>query len=169
MAEPEIPPRASIYGAVRFLTVFGTLGILASLALYLLSHAFEAGVPIGIRSLAAILLPILSGSFVFVLKRSSLRRIAEVPAGVAFTASLVAGALVMAALRFLVHFSPIPLAELLVASCMSVLVFASDSLAKLAFEVPRSSEDRPLALFYGVASGMLLYIVLFGFPRIGSA
>jgi hypothetical protein len=165
---PEVQPKASLYGAVRFLTVFGTLGILASLALYLLSHSFEAGIPTGIRSLAGICLPILTGSFVFVLKRSSLRRIAEVPAGIAFSASLLAGALVMAALRFLVDLSPIPVAELLVASCISVLVFASESLARLAFDAPQSSEERPLALFYGVACGMLAYIVLFGFPRIGA-
>ena len=169
MTEPAVNPKASLYGAVRFLTVFGTLGILACLALYLLSHAFKVGVPVGIRSLAAILLPILGGSFVFVVKRSSLRRISAVPAGLAFSASLLAGALIMAALRFLVHLSPIPVAELLVASCISVLVFVSDSLVQLAFDGPQASEDRPLALFYGVASGMLLYIVLFGFPRIGAA
>jgi hypothetical protein len=169
VAEPEVHPKASLYGAVRFLTVFGTLGILACLALYLLSHSFKAGIPVGIRSLAAILLPILGGSFVFVLQRSSLRRFREVPAGVAFLGSLSAGALIMAALRFLVDFSPIPVAELLVASCISVLVFAADSLPRLAFDVPQASEDRPIALFYGVASGMLLYIVLFGFPRLGAA
>lgn len=168
MAEPEAP-KASLYGAVRFLTVFGTLGILACLALYLLSHAFKAGVPVGIRSLAAILLPILGGSFVFVIRRSTLQRISELPAGAAFSVSAVAGALIMAALRFLAHFSPIPIAELLVATCISVLVFASDSLAKLAFEGQQPSEDQPLALFYGVASGMLLYIVLFGFPRLDAA
>jgi hypothetical protein len=169
VTEPELPPKASLYGAVRFVTVFGTLGILVSLALYLLSYAFKAGAFVGIRSLAAMLLPILGGSYLFVLKRSTLRRIMDLPTGVAFSGSLLAGALIMGALRFLVQFSPIPIAELLVASCISVLVFASDSLAKLAFDVPQSVEDRSLPLFYGVASGMLLYIVLFGFPRIGPA
>lgn len=75
----------------------------------------------------------------------------------------------MAAFRFLVDFSPIPVTELLVASCISVLVFASDSLPRLALDVPQSSDDQPLAFFYGVASGMLLYIILFGFPPIGGA
>lgn len=169
MEKPQSPPKASIYGAVRFLTVFGTLGILACLALYLLSHSFAAGAPVGIRSLAAIVLPILAGSFLFVVHRPALGRIGELPTGIAFSASLLAGGLVMAALRFLAHFSPIPVAELLVASCISVLVFASESLAKLALDLPQRSEDRSLALFYGVASGMLLYIVLFGFPRLGAA
>ena len=169
MEEQDVDRKTSLYGVVRFLTVFGTLAILSGLALYLLSHAFEFGLFVGIRSLAAILLPILAGSFVFVVRRSSLRRISEASAGVAFAGALAAGGLIMAAFRFLVDFSPIPVAEILVASCLSVLVFASDSLARLAFDVAQPSADRPLALFYGVASGMLLYIVLFGFPRIGAA
>lgn len=168
MAELETESKPSLYGVVRFLTVFGTLGILGCLALYLVSLAFQDGSQVGIRSTAGILLPILAGSFVFVVSRDSLRRIRQLPVGVGFSASLVAGALIMASLRFLVHLSPVPVAELLVASCISVLVFASDSLPGLALDVPLASTDRPLALFYGVATGMLLYIVLFGFPRIGS-
>ena len=37
------------------------------------------------------------------------------------------------------------------------------------FDVAPHSADRALVLFYGVATGMLLYIVLFGFPRIAPA
>ena len=169
MAELETQPKASLYGLVRFLTVFGTLGSLACLALYLVWLAFQSGFYAGIRSTAGILLPILAGSFAFVVSRDSLRRIHALPVGIAFSGSLVAGALVMAVLRFVVPLSPIPVAEILVASCISVLVFASDSLPRLALDTPPPSADRPLALFYGVAAGMLLYIVLFGFPRIAPA
>lgn len=169
MAEQETQRKSSLYGVIRFLTVVGTLGVLACLALYQVSDAFQAGFSVGIRSLAGVLLPILAGSFVFILRRSLLRRLREVPAGLAFAGSLLAGVLIMAAFRFLVDFSPIPVTELLVASCISVLVFASDSLPRLALDVPQSSDDQPLAFFYGVASGMLLYIILFGFPPIGGA
>lgn len=168
MAELETQPKASLYGLVRFLTVFGTLGSLGCLALYLVWLAFRSGFHAGIRSTSGILLPILAGSFAFVVSRDSLRRIQALPVGIAFSGSLVAGALVMAVLRLVVPLSPIPVAEILVASCISVLVFASDSLPRLAFDTPPPAADRPLALFYGVAAGMLLYIVLFGFPRIAS-
>jgi len=164
--DPQRPANEFIYSTVRFLTVLGTLAILVCLALYLLWHAFSVGVPDGIRSLSAVVLPILAGSFLSVVHRPALRAFGSLPTGVAFSVSLLAGALVMVALRFLSSFSPIPIAELLIASCISVLVFASESLPRLALDIPDATEDRSLALFYGVATGMLLYIVLLGFPRL---
>lgn len=169
MTGPGGQPKASLYDAIRFFTVFGTLALLACLALYLLTLAFRSGFHPGIRSLAGILLPLLAGSCVFVLNRDSLARLRALPAAVSFSMSLAMGALIMLALRFLVDHSPIPITELLIASCVSVLVFASDSLPKLAFETPEAKGDRVLAFYYGVASGMLLYVVFFGFPSIGAA
>jgi hypothetical protein len=168
MTDAGDQPKASLYGAIRFFTVFGTLAILVCLALYLVSLAFQSGFHPGIRSLAGILLPILAGSFVFLLNRPSLSRLRALPTAASFSMSLAAGALLMAALRFLVGLTPVPITELLIASCISVLVFASDSLPKLAFGETEFSADRALSFYYGVVSGMLLYVVLFGFPRIGA-
>ena len=169
MTNPGGQSRGSLYDAIRFFTVFGTLGFLACLALYLLTLAFKSGFDPGIRSLAGILLPLLTGSFVFVFNRDALGRLRALPAAASFSMSVATGALIMLALRFLVDHSPIPVTELLIASCVSVLVFASDSLPKLAFEAPEAAGNQALAFYYGVASGMLLYVVFLGFPRIGAA
>jgi hypothetical protein len=56
----------------------------------------------------------------------------------------------------------------LIASCISVLIFASDSLQRVALQGSETVGDRALPFYYGVASGMLLYVVLLGFPTIGA-
>jgi len=166
VAELETEPKSSLYGVARYLIVFGTLGTLAYLAVDLLSLAFRLGTRIGIRSAVGIALPILAGSYAFVVRRDSLRRIRKLPASARFFASVLAGALTMASIRFFLVLLPFPVAELLVASCIAVLAFASGSFPGLALDAPTARSDRPLTLFLGVATGMLLYIVVFGVPRV---
>ena len=79
--------------------------------------------------------------------RDFVHRIRRLPAAVRFSASLVAGALAMASVRFFLVLYPFPVAELVIASCIAILAFTSGS--------PPGS-NRPLAPF-GLAAGMLLY------------
>ncbi len=154
MTETRAMP--SLDGVTRSIAVLGTLGALAHLAYDLVSIAFQLGLRIGIRSAVALIVPIFAGSYVFVAHRDFLRRIRRLPAALRFSAALVAGTLAMASIRFFLVLYPLPIAELVIASCIAVLAFTSGS-------PPGSS--RPLAP-YGLAAGMLLYLVCFGVPRI---
>jgi hypothetical protein len=62
----------------------------------------------------------------------------------------------MASLPFFLTFYPIPIAELLVSSCIAALAFGSGALPGPA---------QPLAPF-GIAAGMIAYVALLGVPRI---
>jgi len=166
VAELDTEPHPTLHDAVRLLVVFGTLGTIAWIAFDLVSVAFRLGARIGIRSAVALALPILAGGYAFVYHAGTLRRIRDWPAAVRFTASLVAGALIAAALRSYLVLYPILIVELWVASCLAMLAFASDAVPGLALDEPRARSDRPLAPFYGLAAGVLLYSVLFGVPRI---
>jgi hypothetical protein len=64
------------------------------------------------------------------------------------------GVIVMVALRFFARTSEIPIAELMVSGCFSVLVFSAAS----------TEEDIGLSYYYGAMSGILLYVIILGFP-----
>jgi len=140
--------------AVRALIAVGTLAALARVAFDLISLAFRLGPRLGIRSAVGLVLPILAGGYAFSSGRHSLRRIQALPLAVRFGASLAAGALTEASIRYFLVLLPIPAGELLIASCIAVLTlgFASDA-------------ARSMVLFVGVAAGMLLYIAVLGAPR----
>lgn len=73
----------------------------------------------------------------------------------------------MLTLRHLESFSGVPIPELLVASCLALLVFASGSLYGMAFGRRVRPEDDALSYYYGVVIGMLGYVILLGFPTLG--
>lgn len=156
-----------LYEAVRFVTVFGTLFILIALGAFLVIRASRGGFSPGIRSFASVLLPIIVGSFLFMFQRELVEGLRAVRTGYAFGVAMALGLLIMVTLRFLERLSEIPIPELLVSACFSVLVFSSGSLNVLASSGGREESDRPLSYYYGVVSGLLVYIILFGFPVIG--
>jgi hypothetical protein len=165
MSEPErrpgYPNASVIYDAVRFVTVFGTLLLLATLGTWLVLRASSGGFYPGIRSFASVLFPIVVGSFLFLFNRGLIERLRAVPTVAGFAGAMLLGIAIMLALRFLAQLSAIPITELLVSACFSALVFTSGPLHALAFS---DQENRALAYYYGVVSGMLLYVILFGFP-----
>jgi hypothetical protein len=156
MSEVETRSKPSLFGVIHFLIAFATLGALAVLAYEVVSIAFRLGTRIAVRSVLALIVPIFVGSYAFVAHRNFVHRVRRLPAALRFSASLAAGALAMASLRFFLVFYPFPIAELMIASCMAVLAFTSASLP---------GSNRPLAP-YGLAAGMLLYLVVYGVPRI---
>lgn len=159
--------RRSLYEAIRFLVVIGTLGILSALAFYLVALGFGAGVAEGARSGAGVVLPILGGSFLFMADPRLFERLRGLPSAAAFGAAAGAGVLVMLALRILAHRSQVPVTELLVASCVAVLVFTPGSVPALAFGGGDREADPTLSYYYGITSGMLAYVVLCGIPTVG--
>jgi hypothetical protein len=141
---------------IRNAIAIGALCALAYFAFELVALEFRLGVRNGIRSLVMLIAPLLAGAYFAVARRGALHRARALPTPVRFAASLVAGALVMASLPYFLTFYPLPIAELLVASCIALLLFASGSLPGL---------PPPVAPL-GVAAGMLAYVVLFGIPRL---
>ena len=78
----------------------------------------------------------------------------------------MAGALVMASIRFFLVLYPFLISELVVASCIALLVFASGAFPGISPDEPGAQATPSLAPFYGLAAGVLLYLALFGVPRI---
>ncbi|RMD98639.1 MAG: hypothetical protein D6816_15980 [Bacteroidetes bacterium] len=147
----------SVQDSARFFTVYGTPACLAFIAFYLVMAAFGFGLSAGLRSLASVLLPLILTSFLFVFRREVLERVAALATLPAFAAGLLMGLLVMAALAFWTRGAAIPLPELLVSGCFSLLVFAAAA----------DAGTRGLAIYYGVMSGLLVYLVLWGVPIMG--
>ena len=141
--------------AVRLVFACATLAALAWFASEVVSIAFRLGPRNGIRSAVGIALPLLAGTYGFVSGRHSLRRIQALPVAVRFALSLAAGALALASVPYFLRLIPIPASELVITSWIAALAlaFVSD---------PRAS----MALFYGTAAGMILYIAVFGVPRV---
>lgn len=154
--EPR-PRMVAVHALARWLTIYGTPFFLAVIAAYLVGVAFQRGFYPGMRSLASALLPVVVGSFLYAFRKEILRRVAGASNAIGFVIGATMGLLVMAGLRVFGATTIIPLAELLLSGCFAVLVFSSAS----------SPEDRGLSYYYGVMSGALLYIILFGFPVLG--
>lgn len=153
------PKMEGINEFARFITAYGTPTVLAVIAFFLVSTAFGRGFAIGVRSLSAALLPIVVASFLFVFKKDLLQALGSVPMWLGVFLGAGMGIVVMIGVRQFGHGLPIPLAELLVSACFSVLVFSAAS----------TEDERSLSLFYGTLLGMLLYVVLLGVPIAGAA
>ena len=147
--------RPSLSGVARFAFACATLAALAWFAFQLVSIAFRLGPRIGIRSAAAISLPLLGGTYGFVSGRHSLRQIRALPLAARLAIGLCAGAIALSSVPWFLPLLPIPASEFLISSCLAALAlaFASDA---------RGS----MALFYGAAAGMILYVALHGMPRV---
>jgi hypothetical protein len=162
MAEPENRPIASVLGVARYAIVLGTFAALACLALELLSVSTRLGARVAIRSTVGLALPLVGAGYARSAGRDSRNGVPRLPATVRFAASLVAGALTLAAVPYFLALLPYPITELSIASCSGVLAVAT----RRALDASRPGSNRSLALFLGVASGMLLYVAALGVPRV---
>ena len=148
-------PQPSAARAARLVFACATLAALAWFAYGLVSIAFRLGPRIGIRSAIGVALPLLAGGYGFVTGRHSLRRIRALPFAARFALAVVASALAVASVPYFLPLLPIPASELVITTCIALLAlaFASD---------PPGS----MALFYGAAAGMILYVAVYGIPRV---
>jgi hypothetical protein len=143
-----------VHETVRAIAVYGTLATLVLVALYLVLGAFGRGFAAGLRSLAATLLPLVAASFLYLFRRPALERLAAASTLAALAGGLGLGLLTMVALQFFGGGRSVPLAELVVSGCLSVLVFSSAA----------GPPDRGLVWYYGVLCGVLAYLVVWGVP-----
>ena len=147
--------RPSAAAVARFAFACATLAALAWFAFQLVSIAFRLGPRFGIRSAAIIVLPLLAGSYGYVSGRHSLRRIRALPLAARFAIGLTAGALALGSVPWFLPLLPIPASEFVITSWIAALAlaFASDARASM-------------ALFYGTAAGVILYVAVLGVPRV---
>ncbi len=135
--------------------VFATPLITIGLILLLMVRAFRLSLKEGIRSLSAVLLPLVVLTFVFMYEKQMFVEIGNIPAIIGFLASLAIGIAVMLVVRFLANLSFfIPFAEILLSGTLTTLVFSYISLQK----------SGVLAYCYGMLSGFLIFIILLGVP-----
>jgi hypothetical protein len=156
--------RSTPWRAVGLLCATGVLAALAYLACHVVSVEFRLGARIAVRSAAGIALPLLAGGYAFVSGRHAAGGARHVPAAVRFAASAILAALAMASIRSFLGLIaiPVPIAELLVASCIAIAALA----AGRALDA-RQRASASFASAYGVAAGMLLFVAVYGVPRIG--
>ncbi len=135
--------------------VFATPVITIGLILLLLVRAFRLSLTDGIRSLSAVLLPLVVLTFVFMYQKSLFVEIGNIPTIIGFIASAVIGIAVMVVIRYLANLAFfIPFAEILLSGTLTMLVFSYISLQK----------SGVLAYCYGMLSGFLIFVILLGIP-----
>ena len=144
----------AIYDFARSLTVYGTPVFLALIGLYLIVQAFSQSFTIGLRSLAGSLFPLVMASFLYVFNRELLRRAADVSTVAGFFSGFAMGVILMSVLEVMRGVTGIPLGEIVVSGCFSMLIFASIS----------SPGDKVFVYYYGTLTGLLVYVIVRGFP-----
>lgn len=147
---------------IRIAVMLGTLLSLVLICGYFLVSAFEVSVSSGIRSLAGILLPIVIGGFLAVFNRRLFEKAAALPFSVAFASALVFGVVVMLLIRSFESLSFAPIAEFIVASVLTLFLYAPGAMTGITADVTR--DDVWAAYYFGLVSGMLGYVVFMGFP-----
>ncbi len=137
--------------------VVATPLITIGLILLLMVRAFRLSLKEGVRSLSAVLLPLVVLTFVFMYQKSLFVEIGNIPTIIGFIASLLIGIAVMVVIRFLANLSFfIPFAEILLSGTLTMLVFSYISLQK----------SSVLAYCYGMLSGFLIFVILLGVPLV---
>jgi hypothetical protein len=120
------------------------------------NRAFNVGPYEGARSVAAFLLPMILCSYIFAFQNDLFVLLGRINVVISFFGSLFWGIVMMFITELIVSTSSyqIPVCELVLSSSFSVLLFGYVGLQK----------NIALVYFYGTVSGLLLWIILFGFP-----
>lgn len=155
------------YDFIRTTVMLATLLSLALICGYFVITAYGVSTSVGVRSTAGILLPLVIGGFLAVFNRGLFEKAASLPSPVAFTVALIFGVVVMLLIRHLDSLRTAPIAEIVVASGLSVFLYAPGAMPGLMQET--ESNDIWMAYYFGLVSGMLGYIVFIGFPLGGAS
>ncbi len=126
---------------------------LLSLMIFFVTKAFTEGVNPGIRSFCSVLLPLMALTFLVKFRREILGKANLAPSGLTFIVTLAVGLAIMRAVSFAPH---VPLRELVLSGTFSVLVFSYVLLDR----------DKSMSYYFGTILGALVYVVLWGFPKV---
>jgi hypothetical protein len=145
-----------IQQVIHPLAIFLAPAILLVVMTYFVVIAFDAGFGAGIRSFAAVLLPLSLVAFLFIFQREWLMKLEAPSAVISFLAALAVGVLVMAAIRLAARSPAVPITELVLSTSFALLVFSHAGLRG----------TKISAYSYGMLSGIMLYIIVLGFPAL---
>ncbi len=144
-----------IQSVLHPVTVIGTPVFLLGLIVHLVSSAFRKDTFQGVRAAAGALLPLICMTFLFVFRREFINIMSPDSLWPRFVMSLIWGMIAMGTVSLVRMYDvDIPAGECVLSSTFSILVFGYVGL----------SDSRILVYYYGVVCGLLLYIVIFGFP-----
>ena len=125
------------------------------LTAYFVVQGFQDDLYLGIRSLCGALLPLILITFIHEFRKDLLVQLGSQNTLVSLILSSVWGFALMLILRvFNRYLHNIPLNELILSGSFSVLVFT----------YYHDEENRAKAYYYGLIAGLLIYVILFGFP-----
>ena len=147
---------------VRTAVMVFAVTCLVLICAYFVISAFNDGGAAGLRSAAGVFLPFVLGGFLAIFNRKLFEKAAIVRPSVAFTIALAFGVVVMLLIRHIDWFETAPVAELVVASGLTLFLYAPGAVVGTVSAAEH--RDVWLAYYFGVVSGMLGYVVLMGFP-----
>lgn len=150
------------FGLIRAAVMILALTSLVVVCGYFVVRSFGAGSAAGIRSTSGVLLPFVVGGFLVVFKRDLIGRAAAIPPIVAFVVAFGFGIIVMLLMKNVDASVQAPIAELIVASGLSLFLYAPGAI--IASDRHADRRDVWMAYYFGTVSGMLGYVVLLGFP-----
>ena len=154
LKEPENWGTVVITRGIYPIAFVATPGFLLVLMIYFISRAFSQSLGAGVRSFAAVLLPLMVLGLLKTFQKERIRRAESFSNTLVFALTLLVGILVMELLT--IAPTGVPLAELVLSGSFSVLLFSHAALP----------ENREKAIFYyfGMILGFLSYVVVLGFP-----
>lgn len=150
------------YEFVRVSVMLITLLSLGLICFYLVTSAFNVDSTTGIRSIAGVMLPLVIGGFLAVFKRSLFDSASQLAPSIAFVLAAGFAVVVMVLIENIESLRTAPIAELVVAAGLSILLYAPGSMP--GFMQATEKSDVWMAYYFGMVSGLLGYIVLMGFP-----
>jgi len=154
------------FDIIRVAVMICALLSLALICGHFILRAFGASTSAGLRSMAGVLLPFVVGGFLVAFNRSVFERVARVPPMLAFASALGFGIVVMLLLENSSTLANIPVAELVVASGLSLFLYTPG--AVMTGKSALDHREVWVAYYFGVVSGMLGYVVIVGFPSAGA-
>lgn len=147
---------------IRIAVMICALSSLVLVCGYFVLLSFDVSSSAGLRSTAGVLLPFVVGGFLAAFNRSLFEKVARVPSWLAFVSALVFGVVVMLLLKNAGPLQDVPVAELIVASGLSLFFYTPGGV--MASERQADRREVWMAYYFGVVSGMLGYVVILGFP-----
>jgi hypothetical protein len=145
--------------------ILGTPVFVLSLISILVYNSFVENINIGIRSFASVMFPIIIATFITIYQKDFIKNLEKIPSLVNAGVSSIVGFFVMDIVNNSKNFhlfsypfisEPVPIIEFVLSGCFSILVFSYVNV----------EGNKMLCSYYGMISGFLLYIFLFGFPSI---
>jgi hypothetical protein len=136
--------------------VFAPPAFLCILLVYLIIQSFAVSFNYGVRSFSAVLLPIVIAAFFSGTQRDMWEKMASVKPLKTFAISLIWGGAILGIVHFAKLYgivSQVPVTEIVLSGSFAILMYGHVHIS-----------ERILPFYYGMISGFLVYVMLFGLP-----